>query len=397
MAFRIAVGIMYTMIAAIFLAANSYILAGFAAKWAAHDQWSKWLSMAVAAAVPWGIALLPHILAAEARSYGKRAKLKIAGMWFAGLAFYVIFIGYNLIGGTGQVAYTRQEEADTRSSIVDDNQRLKHLLKTKTDALAAIPAHRPPDAVKPLIEAHTKHPFWARTQECRDVANRKQRDYCGELFKMQAEVANATSGEKLRAEIEKLTAELGKEGRRVSKGDDPQITFLATLTGWNREIIIFILLLSTPVILELGALYWINKALRLLGVHLVLDHVEIVPPSRRLAPPRSPSQMSHLLSAADGGQLQAHPSPLASLQGRLAGDAAQQFEVLESWWRDCTRHADGQSTAERRLYEDYRNFCAKRLSAPLLLEKFRELLADKVLATITVRDELYYSNVTLAQ
>lgn len=390
--FRYLVGAMYIVIAVIFLAANSYILAGFAAKWAAHDQWSRWLSMAVAGAVPWGVALLPHILSAEAKSYGKRAKLKVALMWFAGIAFYITFVGYNLIGGTGQVAYTRQEEADTRASIVDDNRRLSQLLKVKQDQLAAIPAHRPPDAVRPMIEAHEKHSYWRTTDNCKDVNNRKQRDYCGEYFKMQAEVANSVAADKVRTEIERLTVELGGTKRRVSKGEDPQIAFLAGLTGWNREAIVFMLLLATPAILELGALYWINKALRLLGVHLVLEPIEVVPPARRLAPP---SAMAQVLSAVDGGTLQPHPNPLQAMQGFLPANTAQQFEVLEEFWRVRARHADGQSTAERTLYEHYRSLCATRLSAPLALEKFRELSAAKVQATIEMAGALYYANVVL--
>lgn len=242
MSFRYLIGAMYALIACIFLAVNSWVLGSFGFKWS-HDEWTKIGFALIGGAIPWGLAPILHVAAAKRRAYGGNGFmgfLRGVQTMVPFLLIYTIFVGYNLLGGTGATAFSRAEVQDEREHVIDETGRLKQQRAALQKALDGIPTHRATDSLGPLIEAHKKHRFWVATSECGDneLKSRAHRNYCAEYLQMQAERANATKADQLMVEIEAVDARLNETKRAVSK-TDPQIAFLAELTGADKKTILF--------------------------------------------------------------------------------------------------------------------------------------------------------------
>jgi hypothetical protein len=391
MRFSYFVGGMYAVIAVIFLLANSLILGAYGYKWG-HTEWSKWVFAIVAGAVPFALWPHLHVIQAKRRMFGHswlRGTLSLIPL----LLIYLIFVGYNVLGGTGATAFSRAHEADERAAVIDETGRLRQQRAALQAQYAGIPAHRPASGVEPLLDATKLHFFWSRTNECTDnVSNRQRRNFCGEVGQLKAELANARQADKLLAEIRLIDARLS-EGKRHVSSEDPHTAFLGSLTGLSRDQILIIILLSTPLILEIGALYWGKQALELFGIHVIIRDVHFEqPPPRLLAAPSSVIPLSAAEEPADemaGGVDYALPQEDADLQ-RAAFDA---------FWPECTRAVPGAKTAATAVYSAYRHYCGRRdvNVLPLAYAEFKRLSAERVQHVTRTSDVEWWSGFVLVE
>lgn len=402
MSFRHVVGGMYAIVAIIFLCANSYILGAFGHKFA-HDDMAKLLFAVVAGAVPWALAPHLHVMAARNRAVlaaagGRKtfgAAIKRNVRMFLGmipfLGIYVLFVGYNVLGGTGATAFSRAQIQDERQHVVDDTARKSEQRRNLQKQLDGIPKHRAPDAVEAELKATRLHPFWARTENCKEgsVRNKAQRDYCSEIGRLEAEIRNGKEAKALTEKIEALDTKLEAPARAISS-TDPQIAFLSNVTGLNQGQVLIILLLATPLILEAGALYWGKQALELLGMHLEMaPMVDIVPPSRQIAPVASRSQVRALLAAAeDRGEMRTVITP----GPQFGADPRQMRAILDEFWGRRMRRMEGSQVPELTVFEHYRSLCAERAVAPFSLEQFRNLSASAIPSTVIINGAVWYAH-----
>lgn len=382
--FRYLIGGLYAVIAIIFLSVNSYVLGSFGYKWS-HDPATQWGFAMIGGAIPWGLAPILHVAAAKRRAFGYSGLYSMFRGTMSMIPFliiYTLFVGYNVLGGTGATAFSRSQIQDEREHVIDETARLKKRREAKQTELDDIPAHRPADAVASLMQAHRKHRFWSTTNECGDneIKSKAQRDYCAEYFKLDAEMKASARAAVLQKELDAVDADLNKPQRAVSK-TDPQITFLADLTGADKKHILFVLLLATPLVLEAGALYWGGLALELLGIRLNIAHEDVLPPPAR-------RRLAADSDVVDVGQ----PIALGTLSGE---DRAMQMAVLEAFLTDCLRHAAGAQEAEGKLMSAYINYAASRNVLPVDKSTFRKVTAQRVRYITTVGETTYYCGVTL--
>lgn len=346
------VGWLYAIVALIFLVANSVILGMFGYKFG-HGEWGKILFAVVAGSVPWALAPHLHVMAAKRRTFGKR-------QWFRGamgtipfIVIYILFVAYNVLGGTGATAFARTEAADERHHVIGETKRLEDQRTALKSQLDAITKHRPKDAVEAFLNKTKLHPFWRATDECRsEITNKSRRNYCAEVDTLIAEKASAVKAESLLTQIAGIDAKLGDSKRSVSQSD-PQVEFLRGMTGLSDQQIMMILLLATPLILEAGALYWGKQALELLGVHIHIEQADpIIPPQRRLA---SPDRMRMAMTAAGVEPIQLLPD---EQRGKLPeADPAYQRAIFERFWAELTRPLPNGRESAVAVYQTYRAFC----------------------------------------
>lgn len=382
--FRYLIGGLYALIAVIFLCVNSYVLGSFGHKWS-HDPMTQWGFALIGGAIPWGLAPILHVAAAKRRAFGYSglyAMFRGTMSMIPFLIIYVLFVGYNVLGGTGATAFSRSQIQDEREHVIDETARLKKRREAKQTELDDIPAHRPADTVASLMQAHRKHKFWSTTNECGDneIRSKAQRDYCAEYFKLDAERLASTRAAVLQKELDAVDADLNKPQRAVSK-TDPQIQFLADLTGADKKHILFVLLLATPLVLEAGALYWGGLALELLGIRLSIGMEDVLPPVRA-------ARLTADREVVDVGQ----PIALGALSGE---DRAMQMAVLDSFLSDCLRHAAGAQEAEHKLLSAYTSYAAGRNVLPVDKSTFRKVTAQRVRFITTVGETTFYCGVTL--
>lgn len=373
------VGWLYAIIAVIFLVANSVILGMFGYKFG-HGEWGKLLFAVVAGSVPWALAPHLHVMAAKRRNYGKRQWFRSALGTIPFIVIYVLFVAYNVLGGTGATAFARTEAADERHHLIGETKRLEDQRTALKGQLDSISKHRPKDAVEAFLNKTKLHPFWRATDECRaEITNKSRRNYCAEIDTLIAEKASATKAETLLDQIAGIDAKLGDTKRSVSQSD-PQVEFLRAMTGLTDAQIMMILLLATPLILEAGALYWGKQALELLGIHIHIESPEpVVPVSRRLAPP---DKMRSAMAAAGVEPIQLLPD---EQRGALPTvDVALQRAILERFWAEMTRPlANGRESAVA-VYAAYRAFCGhpSNRCAPLDFDSFARASGERGIPTI---------------
>lgn len=392
---------MYAVIAVIFLTVNSYVLGAFGWKFA-HDPVAKYGFALVAGAVPWALAPHLHVMAAKNRmlramNHGGRwrwlAALRRSWRSLVGMipfvVIYVLFVSYNVLGGTGATAFQRQELSDERKHAASSVARTEARRKALQAQLDGIPKHRPRDAVTPLLEATKLHRFWDRTQECTDVTAKASRNFCADVLSLKAELANGERADKVLAELKQLDEKLS-ENHGPTTAEDPQVAFLSNMTGMAPEHILFVLLLATPLILEAGALYWGKQALELLNVHLEMQPHHSMVQTYALAGQPIPLTPAALPSAATA----------TAIDGHLSGeDAELQAAVYERFWADCCRPMAGGMLAATTAYGAYRSYCGRRENnvIPLSFSEFLKRASARVSNTSTVAGVVHLCGYVLAE
>jgi len=366
------IGWLYAIIAIIFLTANSVILGMFGHKYG-HGDMGKWLFAIVAGSVPWALAPHLHVMKAKQRMFGKKRRFAGIMAMVPFIAVYGVFVLYNVIGGTGATANARTEQADERKHVISDTARLEDQRKVVKASLDAVPKHRPKETLAPIIESTKRHRFWAATNECAadGVRSKPHRDYCAEYLRLQAEMASAVRGDKLLAEMTAIDVKLGSTTRMVSQAD-PQVAFLASATGWTEQQVMMLLLLATPLVLEIGALYWGRQALELLNVHIHMEEPEVLQPARRALPAHSVARMMAASDAAEAVQT----IPMISSGTLATSDPGLQRAIYDRFWTEAVRPLPGGKETLLNVYSAYRAYCSKphNRSEPYPFDIFGQLL-----------------------
>jgi hypothetical protein len=303
---------------------------------------------------------------------------------------YILFVGYNVLGGTGATAFQRAEINDERKHAASDVARTEARRKALQAQLDGIPKHRPKAAVEPLIEKTKLHPFWRNTSECTDqITNKGRRNFCAEIETLKAELASAAKADTLLDELKGLDDKLS-QNHGPTTAEDPQGAFLSDMTGMRPDHILFILLLATPLILEAGALYWGKQALELLNVHL-----EMQPHHTQVQAYALPGQPIPLTPAALPTAATA-----TAIDGHLSGeDAELQAAVYERFWADCCRPMAGGMLAAVTAHDAYVSYCRKRenFTSPLTFRDFMQRASTRVSNTSTVQGTMYLVGYVLAE
>jgi hypothetical protein len=366
-------------VALLFLIINSAILARGAARWALSD-WDRLAYMAVAATVPWVIALMPFLAAATLRQ-GKRWRRPTAWTWVISVV-WIVFVLYNILGAGGAMNFMRtdvlahrQHDAGRAKDMTGERERL-------VAARAAIPAEtRPAPMLRPLLAAEEAKPAWKATDGCRTAGSAWARRYCAAHAKLASELGAAEELDRLTAAIAALDKQSAAAG--VVDVVDPAAQFWAAWTGMSIERVQAIIPLATPIVLEIGSMVFLSFALLLAGFQ---GHRQVVLGG---GVPRPTSLVAEPGEAAvPAGVL---PPPV--LPPRYDDPVTRGRELAVWFFSECTRPVPSGGLPEAKWYEAYGEQCARSNDTPVALEEFRAL-ARKHGAVVTVIDgQVYYERV----
>jgi hypothetical protein len=355
--------------ALLFLTVNSIILARGAGRWAVHE-WDRVSYMAIAATVPWIIALMPFLLAVTVRR-GRRWGWPTVWTWVI-LGVWVVFIGYNILGAGGAMNFTRSDVLSTRKRDVGratDTAKERQRLVALRDAIPV--ETRPAALLEPLAAAERAKPLWRATDDCREPGSPSARKFCASYAKLASELGAAQELTRLTAEI----AALDKHATADVVGIvDPSAQFWSYWTGASIERVQAMLPLATPIVLELGSMVFLSFALLLTGFR---GHRQVV---------LGGSPQPHPLAAETGeAVLLPAPPPRA-----VVVDPITRGRELASWFfAECTRPVASGGLPEGDWYRLYQEQCEKSNDVPVALEEFRAL-ARKAGAVVTVVDGVTY-------
>lgn len=358
-----AIASLLLLIGLLFLLINAVILARGAARWGL--EWSEKIGYAtVAACVPFVLGAMPILIVATWKG-GKRFgrpttwTLVTIVMWCA-------FIAYNFVNATGAISLvrsdvvaTRQHDSRTESAKVRERDRLV----AERDA-AGTP--RPAGAVLALVAAEKQSRDYLWSQECKAPQNQRQRHLCANIEKLQAEASASMRVAELGPKIAKLDEELAGSGP-VAAIADPQVEFLHTWTGIDKDKLGYSLAASTPIILELGSLFLTAMGLLLMGwAHTMPVEAE--------AKPGKPKQVG----------------PAETTEKREVTSLTRQTDLARWFFAHCTVPVRGGSLTETEWYAHYRSICKRSNDTPLGVESFRRMAEGFGIRVIEIDGQSHY-------
>jgi hypothetical protein len=359
MLFRNIIGIFCAVAGVVFLAINSGILARGAAKWG-FDTWEKLSYGAVAATVPWVIAIMPFLIAFSWKPGRRFGRPSFASL--VGCAIWLAFVSYNIVGAAGSVAAVRDEVTTTRAFAAGNQQAELGLRKRLTDELDGLAKHRPAAAVTPILAAEKAKQAWDKTEKCTDIRSSKDTKFCAQITALESEIAVAKRAAEIKAQLASVVAHISGQAP-ASEKVDPQARIIASFTGWEERWISERLPIATPVILELGSMTLLYFSFVLLGLshHGALQ----LPVLRRSTRPSTGSPAS----------------------------LTRQRELCEWFFRECTRPAADGALPEGKWYEHYQEVCKQSGDVALPPASFRRLAEQFIPAIREVDGVVYYQQV----
>lgn len=366
------VGAFCALAGMVFLAINSNILARGAARWALSD-WDKLSYGAVAATVPWVIAIMPFLIVASLKP-GRR--MGRPSLWtIVGCGIWLAFAAYNLLGAGGAISLTRSDvvssrkhDASAQSSAADRRAKLAQ----QRDAIPS--STRPAELIKPLVAAQKASPWWGYTESCREPSNTRERKFCGELSKLESELGAALMLADLTKQIEALDGRFEQSGP-VAEIIDPQARFIATVTGLREQQVQDWLPLATPIVLELGSMTLLGFAFMLFG----LNHRELLGKSDAM------QDVAHYAVGVPAPPTTSHFAPVPNV--------TRQQQLAVWFFGQCVRPVAEGSLPESVWYQHYKEVCARSNDVPMPLESFRRVALKYVPTIKPVDGQVYYLGV----
>lgn len=355
---RYAIAGLCAFVGVLFLIINSVLLARGAARWGL-EVWEQLSYGAVAASVPWIIAVMPFLVKA---SMGKERRHlgRLPTLWTAvGCFMWLLFAAYNLIGASGALSFVRNDVIAGRKHEVNVETGQRDRRASLVERRNTIGRVRPAAALAPLIEAEKTKPQWQWSGGCRSI-NASTAKYCAGIEKLKAEAAEARGLELIVAEITAIDQRLESQAP-VSDAADPQARFLSGLTGLDERMVSERLPVFTPIVLELGSMFLLGFAIVLVG----FDHGRVL---ERLPPP-VPAMVPTPIGV-----------PLETRQRQLA----------QWFFSQCVRRIAGGALPEEDWYAHYSSICRRSNDLPLPVEKFRQIARAYVPDITEVDGKHYY-------
>lgn len=365
-------------VALLFLIINSAILARGAARWALSD-WDRLSYMAVAATVPWVIALMPFLAAATLRQ-GRRWRRPTVWTWVIS-GVWAVFVAYNILGAGGAMNFMRTDVLASRKHDAGRAHDMTGERERLVAARAAIPADtRPAPMLRPLLLAEEAKPAWKATDGCRTAGSAWARRYCAGHAKLASELGAAEELARLTAEIATIDKQTSAAG--VVEIVDPAAQFWAAWTGMSLERVQAIIPLATPIVLEIGSMVFLSFALLLAGFQ---GHRQVVL--------GGDAQWSNTEKAAFLEEM-SQPIPINRIASARYDDPVTRGRELAAWFfSECTRPVPSGGLPESQWYAAYEAECAKSNDVPVRLEDFRALARRHGAVVTVIEGQVFYERV----
>lgn len=353
---QLAVGSIFAFLGTCALASNSYLLGSGAIRWAHQDDIAEKIALAVGGGlVPWILALIPMLLALVVVDHGWATRWGQRGLI---VLLWLLFFGYNFAMGASNLSKLREDTVAAADYSRDSLGIDRDMRATLRGQLAAIPAHRPPEVVEPLLEAQRNQKAWKATDGCVDVTRTASRAFCDAYKALESELAAGRAAEKLTADIAAADAAIKRAPATATASADPFVDRAHNWTGWDKEDIRILQSMATPVALEVaGAVCW-KIAFLLFGWTL-----------QRVG-------LAHGATGADLPPMQLQsPDAINRRPEASVFELTRARQLCEWFFRECAKPSPAGSLLEREWYDLYAEICRRHNDTPIPLEGFRRIAA----------------------
>lgn len=178
-------------------------------------------------------------------------------MYLPGLvcvSIWLVCTAYSFASGFGFGAANRAYTASKNQNTIAVQADLRADRNRLLEKLDRLPKHRPAPAVAAEIEAAKQHSRWLSSANCSNATASKSRDFCQSYNALTAEHAVAVEAGTIEAQLTEIDARLRAAGSQTAaRSDDPQVSELSRLFGFEKANINTALVLLVAVLGELGS------------------------------------------------------------------------------------------------------------------------------------------------
>lgn len=214
------------------------------------------------------VGLLAAVSLASDISKGVLPVLMVRAVWLRAwgnaAAAVLLLIGVtalSLASGTGFAALMRDATTSTRQAHSERIAATRQELREIETRLAALMGSRGADIIEADIAALRIDRRWQISNSCAEANYPAARQYCGEVLRLQAELAAARDRDNLTAARQsKRHALEALQSVGASTDNDPQALVLGELLGLDSKSARIVLTTWTAVILELGSVIMVLLA-----------------------------------------------------------------------------------------------------------------------------------------
>jgi len=303
-------------------------------------------------------------------------------MWSQALAAALVWgvvTGYSMTSALGHAALNRLDTTGRRAVAAANYKDLRADSKRAQDQLTWIPAHRPAETVTAELNVLKAQRHWLLTQECTEVSGKTAREFCQQLYKLNAELASALESQKLETRIADITAKLANTaGGTVMAEADPQASVLSKITGLEVDKVQTALTIFVALLIEIGSgfgmyvafAYWrINDRVAAVSrgktqLAAAIDEIDAAGGAASLSPAEmvaSEIEVAPMPPTAREAEEQVAVEPplsrrLGANDNRIARGVPDS-DVQRFYRERIISAAEGSSLTSTELYEEYCRWC----------------------------------------
>jgi hypothetical protein len=337
----------------------------------------------------------------------------------AAVLVWVVVTGYAMTSALGHAALNRLTTSGERVVASVNYKDLRADSERAETELKWIPAHRPADTVAAELNVLKAQRLWLLTNECSDITGKAGREFCQQVFKLDAELASARRSQALEARIAQNGAKIaGANGAAVMAEADPQASVLARLLGLQLETVQTGLTLFVALLIEIGSgfgmyvafAYWRPHA-SMHGGSTPVRSVAEVQPARKEETPAESKEETPAPGKADpiwtrdpavsepSGEAAASGPPPARPFGDNDNKTAPKWIMpendVELFYKQGVLLADEGTIVSQDLYDGYKLWAKGKEKRPLNHSRFSEDFEKLGYKTVQIAGRQRYVGITL--
>lgn len=176
------------------------------------------------------------------------------GQAFAAALMLMVVVALSLASGTGFAALTRGAATAAREAQAEALASRRRDFRDIDARIALVPVPRSASIIEADLASTRIDRRWQGSKACTEPSTSAARTFCGDVLKLQAELAAAREHDRLAADRRELRGVIERlETQRGAGESDPQASAIAELLGVDRRWPRVVLTSSIALILELGS------------------------------------------------------------------------------------------------------------------------------------------------
>lgn len=170
----------------------------------------------------------PELFTKTARAFRERGLMAAAAPGAMAVLLFVV----SMVAVDGMILKLRSDTSGGLEGVQTKYDRADAEYKNAKTEIGQIGKVQPVAALEAKLESSVPVEVWRKTKQCTDVTLPASRDACKPVFDLREKIANSKRVAELEGKMTEAKTVLSKTDR--PKSTDPQVEFIAKVTGWTE-------------------------------------------------------------------------------------------------------------------------------------------------------------------